>query len=48
MHFLFFLDVQIGLDMGKLIQQSRAKAKLTQKDLAAVRTSVHMQMQNTL
>ncbi|XP_011405617.2 PREDICTED: endothelial differentiation-related factor 1 homolog [Amphimedon queenslandica] len=27
--------VQVGLDMGRLIQQSRSKAKLSQKDLAA-------------
>ena len=29
-------DVHVGLDMGRLIQQSRQKNKMSQKDLAAV------------
>jgi DNA-binding XRE family transcriptional regulator len=29
-------DVTSGLDMARIIQQSRMKAKLTQKELAAV------------
>ena len=49
--YFYFLDVQVGLDMGRLIQQSRSKAKLSQKDLAAVNehyntfiTHIHVHM----
>ena len=30
------VDVKIGLEMARLIQQSRMKAKMTQKELASV------------
>ena len=29
-------DVHVGLELGRLIQQSRAQRKMSQKDLAAV------------
>lgn len=35
---VFNIDVHVGLDMGRLIQQSRQKKGLSQKDLAAVST----------
>ena len=35
---VFNVDVHVGLDMGRLIQQSRQKKGLSQKDLAAVST----------
>ena len=31
-----FIDMRVGLDMGMLVQQSRLKAGLSQKDLAGV------------
>ena len=33
------IDVHVGLDMGRLIQQARQKKGLSQKDLAAVSTT---------
>ena len=35
---VFNIDVHVGLDMGRLIQQSRQKKGFSQKDLAAVST----------
>ena len=37
-----FIDVRVGLDMGMLVQQSRLKAGLSQKDLAGVSFSCWM------
>ena len=38
MMYINFVDVHIGLELGRLIQQTRTQKKMSQKDLAAVST----------
>ena len=35
-------DVHVGLELGRLIQQTRTQRKMSQKDLAAVRAILHI------
>ena len=39
--FSLSLDVEVGLEMGWLVQQNRQKQGLSQKDLAVVSVYIH-------